>query len=80
MAEWFQKITLGALVDEAARRFGSREALCFQGQRWSFAQFQEDVDRAARGLIQLGIHPGRRSPSGCPTGPSGFTSCTAQPR
>jgi fatty-acyl-CoA synthase len=60
MAEWFQKTTLGALVDDAARRFGPREALCFQGQRWSFAQFREDVDRAARGLIHLGIQPGEK--------------------
>jgi fatty-acyl-CoA synthase len=60
MAEWFQKTTLGALVDDAAHQFGPREALCFQGQRWSFAQFREDVDQAARGLIQLGIQPGEK--------------------
>jgi non-ribosomal peptide synthetase component E (peptide arylation enzyme) len=60
MAEWFQKTTLGALVDDAAHRFGPREALYFQGQRWSFTQFQEDVDQAARGLIHLGIQPGEK--------------------
>ena len=48
MAEWFEKITLGGLADDAARRFGSREALYFQGQRWTFTQLQEDVDRTAR--------------------------------
>lgn len=60
MAEWFEKITLGALVDRAARRFWSREALYFQGQRWSFGQLQEEVNRAARGLIHLGVQPGEK--------------------
>lgn len=58
MAEWFTKHTLGGLLDDAARRFGPREALCFEGRRWTFAQLQEDVDRTARGLIQLGVRPG----------------------
>jgi fatty-acyl-CoA synthase len=58
MAEWFKKQTLGDLLDDAARRFGPREALCFEGRRWTFAQLQEDVDRTARALIQLGIRPG----------------------
>ena len=60
MADWIEKITLGDLVDEAARRFGSREALCFEGQRWTFNQLQEDINRAARGLLQLGIQPGEK--------------------
>jgi non-ribosomal peptide synthetase component E (peptide arylation enzyme) len=34
--------------------------LCFQGQRWSFTQFRADVDRAARGLIHLGIQSGEK--------------------
>ncbi len=60
MADWIEKITLGDLVDEAARRFGSREALYFEGQRWTFNQLQEDINRAARGLLQLGIQPGEK--------------------
>ena len=60
MAEWFEKITLGAVVDEAARRFGSREALYFNGNRWSFAQVRQEVERAARALIHLGIQPGEK--------------------
>jgi fatty-acyl-CoA synthase len=60
MAEWFEKTTLGALADEAARQFGRREALYFQGQRWSFTQLQEEVNCAARGLIRLGIQPGEK--------------------
>ena len=31
--EWFEKQTLGSLPERAARRWGSREALCFKGRR-----------------------------------------------
>jgi fatty-acyl-CoA synthase len=58
MTEWFEKRTLGGLLDNAAQRFGAREALCFEGRRWTFAQIQEQVNRTARGLIQLGVQPG----------------------
>ena len=58
MPQWFQKRTLGALFDDAARRFGSREALYFEGQRWTFRHLQDQVDRTARGLIHLGVRPG----------------------
>ena len=58
MTEWFPKRTLGSLPAEAAVRFGEREALCFEGRRWSFRQFSEDVDAAARALVALGIQRG----------------------
>jgi fatty-acyl-CoA synthase len=58
--DWYPKQTIGSLVDERARRDGAREALVFQGQRWTFADLARDVDAVARGLIQLGIAPGDR--------------------
>ncbi len=58
MAEWFEKRTLGGLLDDAARRYGPREALTFEGQRWTFQELQEQVDRTARALIHLGVRPG----------------------
>jgi fatty-acyl-CoA synthase len=58
MADWFEKITFGSLPDRAAKKFGDKEALCFKGRRWSFTQLAEDVDRAAKGLIHLGVQPG----------------------
>src|SRR5437867_1350173 len=58
MREWFEKVTMGTLLDRQAQRYGEREALAFAGQRWSFQQLQADSDRAARGLIQCGIQPG----------------------
>src|SRR5687767_13257538 len=54
----FQKITIGALPERAAQRWGAREALCFRGRRWTFADLAAGVDRVARALIALGIRPG----------------------
>ena len=58
MAEWFEKRTLGNLLDLAVTLFGSKEALSFEGQRWSFVELRAEVDIVARGLIGMGIKPG----------------------
>ena len=58
MPDWFHKQTVGALVNQAADRYGSREALMYAGARWSFEQFRQESDRVARALIGLGIRPG----------------------
>jgi fatty-acyl-CoA synthase len=58
--DWFEKTTLGMLPEHAARRHGTREALRFEGKRWTFAGLAADVDRAARGLLTLGIEPGEK--------------------
>ena len=58
MAEWFKKRTLGSLLDDAARRFAAREALCFEGNRWTFEELRADVDRTAQGLLNLGVQAG----------------------
>jgi fatty-acyl-CoA synthase len=50
--------TLGSLPERAAHRWGPREALAFQGRRWTFAAISARVDAAAKGLIALGIEPG----------------------
>ena len=60
MGEWFEKKTLGMLPAEAAARWGEREALSFEDQRWTYAEFAEEVDRAAKGLIALGVEPGEK--------------------
>src|SRR5262249_38055695 len=54
------KITLGALPERAARRWGPREALCFKGRRATFAGVATGVDRVARGLLALGVKPGEK--------------------
>jgi fatty-acyl-CoA synthase len=53
-----EKRTLGGLPAEAARRWGAREAICFEERRITFAEVAAGVDRVARGLIALGIRPG----------------------
>jgi fatty-acyl-CoA synthase len=58
--DWYRKRTLGNLIDEAAIRFGSREALVFEGKRWSFEQWKIETDRVAKGLLALGVNPGDR--------------------
>lgn len=55
MGEWFERVALGSLPSRAARRFGTREALVFEGRRWTFEDFDRDVDRAARGLLAAGV-------------------------
>ena len=55
---WFEAQTIGSLPERAAQRWGEREALWFGGQRWTFAELSEGVDRVARGLMALGVEPG----------------------
>jgi fatty-acyl-CoA synthase len=52
--------TLGRLPDDAAARWGDREALIFRDQRLSFRQLAAEVDRVAKGLIHLGVAPGEK--------------------
>jgi fatty-acyl-CoA synthase len=60
MGDWNEKRTIGLLPEGAARRWGPREALAFQGKRSTFAELHAGVDAAAKGLLQLGIGPGDR--------------------
>src|SRR5262245_20984472 len=55
---WFEAQTIGSLAERAAQRWGGREALWWQGRRWTFAELSEGVDRVARGLMALGVEPG----------------------
>lgn len=58
MSDWFEKVTIGEMLDRAAERFRTREALTYAGQHWSWQALQEDCDRAAQGLIHCGIQAG----------------------
>lgn len=46
------------MLDRAAERFGTRDALTYAGRHWSWQALQEDCDRAAQGLIHCGIQAG----------------------
>ena len=50
--------TFGQLPELAAIRFGSREALLFEGHRLTFEEFNHEVEHAAAGLIHSGIKAG----------------------
>jgi len=58
MNEWFPKRTIGMLPAEAARRWGECEALAFKDQRWTYRQFDIEVDGVARALIASGVEVG----------------------
>ena len=55
-------LTIGEALNQAAARFGGREAVvaCHQGIRLTYSGLRTEVDRAARGLLRLGIERGDR--------------------
>ncbi|GED30786.1 AMP-binding protein [Brevibacillus centrosporus] len=55
-----REITIGDLLDETAGQYPEKEALVYheRGLRYSFAQFQEICNQAARGFLSLGIQKG----------------------
>ncbi|KWX00698.1 Acetoacetyl-CoA synthetase [Carbonactinospora thermoautotrophica] len=54
--------TIGENLERTVARFPDREALVDRasGRRWTYAQFDEDVNRVARGLLALGVEKGDR--------------------
>src|ERR1051326_4120221 len=54
--------TIGDFLDEIATNFRSNEALvsAFENQRFTYAQFLEEVNRVARALMALGVQKGER--------------------
>ncbi|KAK5856209.1 hypothetical protein PBY51_007818 [Eleginops maclovinus] len=55
-------LTVGQCLDSTVQRWPDREAVVFlqDGIRKTFAQFQQDVDKAAAGLLALGLNRGDR--------------------
>lgn len=55
-------MTIGDAFDQTVARFPDREALVsrHQGLRYTWAQLRDEVDRAARGLLAIGITKGDR--------------------
>jgi fatty-acyl-CoA synthase len=55
-------LTIGEVLAQTAQRYPNHEALVVrhQGARLTYAEFKAEVGRHARGLLQLGVHPGDR--------------------
>ncbi len=54
--------TIGANLHRVAAKFGDRDALVsvHQGLRYNYSQFDEEVNRVARGLLAIGLGRGDR--------------------
>ena len=53
MSDWFtEKGTIGDLFHKAACRYGDAEALVFEDRRWSWVEYDAEVDRAARACMR----------------------------
>jgi fatty-acyl-CoA synthase len=54
--------TIGNYFDSICEQFPDKEALvvCHQDVRWTYREFQRQVDSLATGLLALGIQPGDR--------------------
>jgi fatty-acyl-CoA synthase len=55
-------LTVGELLDRTAARFPERPALIVrhQNKRYTYQEFLREVERAARGLLRLGVQKGDR--------------------
>jgi fatty-acyl-CoA synthase len=60
MVEWYAKQRIGDLPERAARLWPEREALVFEGRRWTFRELALEVDLAAKALMALGVAPGEK--------------------
>ena len=56
------EVTIGEALCATARRYPEHTALIVrhQGIRWTYAEYLEQVDSVATGLLRLGIEPGDR--------------------
>src|SRR5262245_54306477 len=57
---WVDGLTIPQVLDRTIEQFGDLDALVFPqiGLRWIWRHFGIEVDRAARGLLALGIRKG----------------------
>ena len=65
--------TIGQAFDRTVARFPDVDALVVrhQGIRWTYREYQREIDKLACGLLALGLGPGTASASGRPTASSG---------
>ena len=56
-------------VENIARQYPNYTAFTFMSKSTTYKKMVQEIDRCARSLKTLGIRPGDRSPSPCPTAP-----------
>jgi len=54
--------TIGSYFDHICEQFSDSDALvvCHQDVRWTYREFQREIDRLATGMLAMGINPGDR--------------------
>ena len=57
---WVDGLTIGQVLRETAKKFPHQDAVvfCSHGLRWSWSEFDAEVDRVARCLLALGLRRG----------------------
>ena len=65
---------LASNLESAAASFPEREAIVFEGKRWSYAEVEEQARRVAGGLYRAGIREGDHVALVCPNRPE-FVAC-----
>ena len=65
--DWYTKRRFGDLADDAAKKFGDREALIFKDKRYSFNEQSQEINRTAKALIASGVQHGDHRPVGSVT-------------
>ena len=53
-------LTLGKSLRWSAERYANREALVFEGRRWTYGDLYSDAEKCARALISAGVGSGTR--------------------
>ena len=65
---------LASNLESAAASFPGREAIVFDGRRWTYAEIEEQANQVANGLHRAGIREGDHVALVCPNRPEFVTS------
>ena len=65
---------LASNLESAAASFPEREAIVFDGRRWTYAEIEEQANQVANGLYRAGIREGDHVALVCPNRPE-FVTC-----
>ena len=65
---------LASNLESAAASFPGREAIVFNGRRWTYAEVEEKANQVANGLYRAGIREGDHVALVCPNRPEFVTS------